>query len=204
MKIHVKICGITDLDSAVAAVEAGADAVGFVFADSVRQVSPGLAAQISSELPGRVERFAVFLRPKESEVAGVLDRFGADVVQADHGTVRSLEGPRWLPVFREGESDLLGLYLDGTVNRRFMYEGIRSGIGQTVDWSVAFEFARRGRMTLAGGLTPDNVSRAIREVRPFGVDVSSGVESRPGVKDPDRIREFIETVRETEKELVKS
>lgn len=202
MSVHVKICGITDLDAAVAAVEAGADAVGFVFADSVRQVTPRFAAEISAELPGRVERFAVFLRPFDPEVAGVLGEFNADIVQADHGSVRSLEDARWLPVFREGDSRLLEDYLEGTVNRRFMFEGRRSGVGEKVDWETASRHALQGRMTLAGGLTPENVSEAIRVVRPFGVDVSSGVESQPGVKDPSKIRDFVENVRRVEKELV--
>lgn len=202
MRVHVKICGITDVEAAVAAVEADADAVGFVFADSVRHVTPRQAAEISTELPGRVERYAVFLRPRESEVAGVLREFTADIVQADHGSMLSLEGARWLPVFREGDSGLLEAYLQDTVNRRFMYEGVRSGVGEKVDWTRASRHALQGRMTLAGGLTPDNVADAIRSVKPFGVDVSSGVESRPGKKDPLKIRDFVENVRRVEKELV--
>ncbi len=195
MKVHVKICGITNADAAWAAVEAGADAVGFVFADSVRQVSPAEAAGITADLPGRVDRFAVFLSPGAGEVARVLSEFDADVVQADHGSVKQLDGPRLLPVFREGEDAALDAYLDGTVLRRFHYEGRRSGAGEAVEWSRAAELARLSRMTLAGGLNPDNVADAVRVVRPFGVDVSSGVESAPGVKDPVKIRDFIEIVR---------
>lgn len=202
MRVHVKICGITDLEAGIAAAEAGADAVGFVFADSVRRISPALAEEMSAELPGRLERFGVFLRPSQTDIGRVLGETRVDVVQADHGTVTSLDGPRWLPVFREGDVDLLDEYLEDTVNRRFMYEGPASGSGERVDWNEAAEIARRGRMTLAGGLTPDNVAEAIRVVRPFGVDVSSGVESRPGVKDPLKIRDFVETVRRAEREMV--
>lgn len=202
MSQHVKICGITDSRSAIAACDAGADAIGFVFADSVRRIPPREAARIASELPGRVQRVAVFLRPEPDQVARALAEFPADVVQVDHGTIAKPEGPLLLPVFREGDDDLLESYLEGTVSRRFHYEGRLSGAGEPVDWKRAVRFARRGQMTLAGGLNPTNVAEALRIVRPFGVDVSSGVESTPGVKDVGRIRDFIETVRQIEKETV--
>ncbi len=202
MNIHVKICGITDLASAEVAVEAGADALGFVFAESVRRVSASHAADIARELPGRVLRVAVFLRPDQAEVSGVLARFPADLVQADHQTVAHTDGSRLLPVFREGDDDRLEAYLSNTVGRRFHYEGRASGSGETVDWQRAARLARRGRMTLAGGLTPTNVSTAVAIVDPFGVDVSSGVESKPGVKDRGRIREFVNAVRQHERESV--
>ena len=108
-----------------------------------------------------------------------------------------------LPVFRESVSvfDRVEDFVGSSSDRRFVYEGRRSGTGRTVDWAKAHRVGRLGRMTLAGGLTPDNVGEAIAEVRPFGVDVSSGVESRPGVKDFGLIRAFVEAVRETEKDL---
>ena len=196
----MKICGITNSGAAMAACDAGADAVGFVFADSVRQVDPGQAARIAAEIPGRVQRVAVFLRPRPDHVARVLSEFPADVVQVDHGALPGLEGPQLLPVFREGDDDFLASYLDGTVSRRFHYEGRRSGAGETVDWDHAARHARLGQMTIAGGLSPANVAQVVRIVKPFGVDVSSGVESAPGVKDAGRIKDFIETVRNMEKE----
>ena len=202
MRLHVKICGITDSDGAGAACDAGADAVGFVFADSVRQIDPRDAARIAAGMPGRVQRVAVFLRPRPDHVARVLSEFPADVVQVDHGAIPKPEGSQLLPVFREGDDDILESYLDGTVSRRFHYEGRKSGAGETVNWDRAASHARLGQMTLAGGLTPANVARAVRVVKPFGVDVSSGVESAPGVKDPGLIRDFIRTVRQIEKELV--
>ncbi len=200
--MHVKICGITDSVAAMAACDAGADAVGFVFADSVRRIDPREAARIASDMPGRVQRVAVFLRPSPDHVGRVLSEFPADVVQVDHGVIPKLEGPQLLPVFREGDDDALERYLEGTVSRRFHFEGQKSGVGQTVDWDRAAVHARRGQMTIAGGLSPSNVAQALRIVEPFGVDVSSGVESAPGVKDLGRIRDFIETVRNIEKELV--
>lgn len=202
MRLHVKICGISDVETAVAASEAGADAVGFVFADSVRRIEPLDAARIASELPGRVQKVAVFLRPKSEYVERVLMDFPADIVQVDHGATSLPNGPRLLPVFREGDDVVLARYLEGTVSRRFHYEGRSSGMGATVDWQHARGHARRGLMTLAGGLDPTNVARALSIVEPFGVDVSSGVESAPGVKDPGRIRAFIEAVRQHEEEKV--
>ena len=202
MSLHVKICGITDSAGAVAASDAGADAVGFVFADSVRRIDPRDAAAIASGLPGRVQRVAVFLRPDPDHVAHVLSHFPADVVQVDHGAITKPEGPLLLPVFREGDDEILDEFLDGTVARRFHYEGRRSGAGETVDWRLAARYARRGQMTIAGGLGPTNVADAVRVVQPFGVDVSSGVESAPGVKDVGLIRDFIDTVRHIEKESV--
>lgn len=202
MSLHVKICGITDSDAATAASDAGADAVGFVFADSVRRIEPRDAAVISAGMPRRVLRVAVFLRPDPEYVARVLAVFPADVVQVDHGAIAEPEGSLLLPVFREGDDEILDEFLDGTAVRRFHYEGRRSGAGQTVDWGRAAGYARRGQMTIAGGLSPTNVARAVRVVKPFGVDVSSGVESAPGVKDVGRIRDFIETVRHIERESV--
>ena len=202
MSLHVKICGVTDSGAAMAACDAGADAVGFVFADSVRRVDPRDAAGIAAGMPGRVQRVAVFLRPEPDHVARILSEFPADVVQVDYGVITRPEVPLFLPVFREGDDEILDEFLNGTVARRFHYEGRKSGSGQTVDWGRAARYASRGQMTIAGGLSPTNVARAVRVVKPFGVDVSSGVESAPGVKDAGRIRDFIETVRHIEKESV--
>ncbi len=204
MTIHIKICGITDGAGADAAVEAGVDAVGFVFADSVRRLTPAQATAIASNLPDDLDRVAVFLRPSMQEVTHVLERFDAQLVQADHSALARLTSFPRLPVFRESPTVIaeIGAYTATTSSRRFLYEGPRSGVGRKVDHTGAREAAVLGRMTVAGGLDPDNVGEVIRAIRPFGVDVSSGVESRPGVKDPGRIRAFVEAVREIEEELV--
>ncbi|GBE23229.1 N-(5'-phosphoribosyl)anthranilate isomerase [bacterium BMS3Bbin01] len=204
MRIHVKICGIADLRGAIAAAEAGADSVGLVFASSPRKVTPREAARLAARLPKGIDRVAVFLRPTAAEITRTLEVFDAEIVQADHAHLQELDGKALLPVFRETErvDAELDAYVEGTTDRRLVYEGPRSGVGRTVDWTRACRVARRGRVTLAGGLHPDNVGEAIRTVRPFGVDVSSGVESKPGVKDPGRIRAFVEAVREAEKGLV--
>lgn len=195
MSLFVKICGVTDTAAARAAVAAGADAVGFVFAESPRQISSPDALAISAELPPEVSRVAVFRRPSRSELERVLEVFTPDLVQADHEAIADLDGVEVLPVFREG---LEGIPESG----RFLYEGPVSGIGSGVDLHQAAEVARRGEMVLAGGLHPTNVGDAIHRVRPHGVDVSSGVESSPGVKDPALIKSFVAAARAAEESVV--
>lgn len=197
MATHVKICGITDPDAAAVCLQAGVDAIGLVFAPSVRQVSLATAARIASEVEESMDLVAVFSRPTPADVEQVMTAIPVTWVQADF---QSLAGPYpWymLPVFREGpgvEAEIGAI--DGG---RFVYEGQVSGAGERVDWARAREIAARGRMTLAGGLNPLNVGEAIRTVRPFGVDVSSGVESAPGRKDPALIEAFVTAVRQEEK-----
>jgi len=202
MRIHIKICGITEGAAAEAAVDAGADSVGFVLAPSVREITPERAAAIASELPGHVDKVAVFRGPLRQDIDRALEGFAADVVQADFPSLAGLRSPRLLPVFRETVTShaAIAVLVDGG---RFVYEGPTSGIGRAVDWELAADVAQLGQMILAGGLDPDNVVEAIRTVRPFGVDVSSGVESSPGVKDPTLIRAFVQAVREAEKDLVR-
>jgi phosphoribosylanthranilate isomerase len=201
LRVHVKICGISDLSAVLAAVEAGADAVGFVLTESVRRVSPAAAAVMAARVPPRVEKVAVLTHPAPGEFAAISTVFMPDVVQADHDSLGEHRGVALLPVFREaaGVETLIDARFGSGSAARFLYEGSRSGFGEKVDWPRARSIAARGRMTLAGGLTPENVGDAIRAVRPYGVDVSSGVESSPGVKDPDRIRAFLVAVREAEK-----
>ncbi|MCP4301602.1 MAG: phosphoribosylanthranilate isomerase [Gammaproteobacteria bacterium] len=195
MNLLVKICGLSDERHVVTAVEAGAGALGFVFAESVRKVTPEVAKSISDAVPRDVKRVAVMLHPANDDWLAVLETFEPDVLQTDADDYDGLEIPasveRW-PVFREGRpvSDVSGIYV---------YEGPTSGRGETVDWSAAAELARSGQIILAGGLGPDNVATAIQIVEPFGVDVSSGVESAPGQKDSRLIREFISAAKAAEK-----
>jgi phosphoribosylanthranilate isomerase len=198
MSLLVKICGLQKADDVKAAVSAGADAVGFVFAESVRRVTPAAASKLTQYLPKRVKRVAVMRHPTQSEWQEVLETFSPDVLQTDIDDFEALDVPgsveRW-PVIREGYAGI-----DGRLPGVFLYEGQRSGAGQTVDWPRAAEIAKRGRMILAGGLGIDNIATAIRTVRPHGVDVSSGVESRPGRKDPGLIQLFIKAARAVEKQ----
>lgn len=198
--MFVKICGLMNELHVQVAVEAGADAVGFVFADSIRRVQPLQAARIASCVPETVMRVAVMQHPSNEEWQEVLRDFSPDVLQTDAADFQNLDVPAsvecW-PVHREGNMvpDTLfpdGNRVSGTVfSGTYLYEGARSGSGETVDWSRAAELAKSGNMILAGGLSVRNVAEAISIVRPFGVDVSSAVESAPGEKDSQRIREFI-------------
>lgn len=195
MSLFVKICGISDEEAGLAAASAGADAVGFVFAESPRQVSPRLAIAISGELPPHLLRVAVFRHPSPTEIEAVLEEFTPDIIQADVASLTGVEGISTLPVFREGGDAV-------PEGGRFLYEGPLSGVGEGVDLARAADLARLGDMVLAGGLRPDNVGRVIATVRPFGVDVSSGVEDAPGSKDPSLIRSFVAAARTAEERLV--
>lgn len=198
MSVLVKICGLSKERHVNDAVAAGADAVGFVFARSVRQVTPQHAREISDDVPSAVRRVAVMLHPSNEEWLRVLDIFAPDILQTDADDYDALDVPysveRW-PVFREGVSSPPE---DGTT---YLFEGACSGQGETVDWSRAAELAKHGSMILAGGLAADNIAEAITTVRPFGVDVSSGVESSPGQKTSQLISEFIDAARTAEKTL---
>jgi phosphoribosylanthranilate isomerase len=195
MSLFVKICGMTDVAGAEAAVAAGVQAIGFVFASSPRRVTLAQARQISRVVPPDVTRVAVFRRPSRIEVMRVVDEFEPDLVQADHDTLGDVEGVGLLPVYRDGS----GAEPD---HGRFLFEGPVSGAGRQVDLARAARVAVRGEMILAGGLRSDNVGAAVLEVKPFGVDVSSGVESSPGVKSPDMIKSFVAAARAAEERLV--
>lgn len=202
--MFVKICGLRTREHVDAAIAAGADAVGFVFADSVRRIDPVAAAEITDSVPDDVRKVAVMLHPSNDEWQDVLAGFQPDVLQTDADDFATLDVPasieRW-PVYRERNKVADPIILDLKGSATFLYEGAKSGQGETVDWSRAANVAAQGNMILAGGLAPDNVAAAIRAVRPWGVDVSSGVESAPGQKDSRRIQEFISAARAAEKEL---
>jgi phosphoribosylanthranilate isomerase len=194
MNLVVKICGLTTRDALEAALAAGADAVGFVFhAPSPRNLSPAAAADLAGHVPPGVKTVAVTLHPAQSLVDAVLAAFRPDAWQTDASDFEGIELPagveRW-PVFRGNVPP------PASPPPRLLFEGARSGVGEVADWSQAAALARRTEMVLGGGLTPGNVAQAVATVRPWGVDVSSGVESAPGRKDPARIREFISAARE--------
>lgn len=189
--MFVKICGLGSEEHVQVAVNADADAVGFVFAESVRQVEPGHAAEIATKVPGTIKKVAVMLHPSNKEWQEVLREFKPDVLQTDAEDFANLDVPEQIdcwPVYRENNRVTVPL---SRVTVPFVYEGVRSGSGEVVDWTTAAGIARSGDMILAGGLSVSNVAEAIAIARPFGVDVSSGVEMAPGQKDPRLIREFI-------------
>ena len=200
-RLWVKICGLRTADAIAAASEAGADAVGFVFhAASPRHLDVDAACELQRRVPPCIERVAVFLHPAQALVDAVLEAVRPDWVQsdaADFATLRLPPGQKILPVVRDAAPVR-------DVPTRFLFEGAVSGAGATADWSTAEALARRGELVLAGGLDPTNVGAAIARIRPFGVDVSSGVESSRGVKDVRRIQEFVNAARAAHERLAAS
>lgn len=200
MTVWVKICGLTSREAVQAAVEAGADAIGFVFAESPRQVTPGLAARLCEDLGRDIVRVAVMQHPEPQRWRAVREEFRPDWLQTDAADFATLElgsDCEQLPVFRDS-SPLLD-EISEQIPSRLLYEGAQSGAGERADWSVAATLAGRTRLVLAGGLSAANVVEALQRVAPWGVDVSSGVERAPGEKDPERISAFIQKVREWER-----
>ena len=192
MSLFVKICGVTTAAALDAAVAAGADAVGFVFhAPSPRHLEPREAAVLARRLPQGVASVAVTLRPDRATVAGILKEFIPDAWQSDAGDFDALDLPatieRWPVIRHAGVAQALP--------RRAVFDAPASGQGMRGDWRTAAALARRCELVLAGGLDPSNVADAIAAVRPFGVDVSSGVEHAPGVKDAGLIRAFVAAAR---------
>lgn len=194
MRVFVKICGLTTPEGVAAAVRARADAVGFVFAPSPREVTPAQARQLAAALPAGMKRVAVFRHPPPGRIARVLQEFPADWVQSDAVDLPGVDlgGAEALPVFRSGAP------LPPLLPELLLFEGPDSGTGRVADWEAAAALAPRTHVILAGGLDAGNVREAIRAVRPWGVDVSSGVESAPGVKDPSLVEDFVAAVRRAE------
>lgn len=193
--MFIKICGMTSETAIVAAVECGVDAVGFVFAPSPRQLTPQQAAALSVAAPRELVRVAVTRHPDQVLVDEICRWLEPDWLQTDAEDLVRLEIPgdvRALPVLRAGQT------LPARLPPRLLFEGPVSGQGAVSDWSGAAALATQAELILAGGLNASNVREAIAIVHPFGVDVSSGVESAPGVKDARRMAEFVTAVRATE------
>ncbi len=194
--MFVKICGLRTPESLKAAVAAGADAVGFVFAPSPRRVTPAEARGLCAGLPAHVVRVAVMRHPAIDEWQTVLKEFAPDWLQTDAADFAAIDLPSGceaLPVYRNDavpEADALP--------PRLLFEGAVSGSGRVADWEQAASVAAATSLMLAGGLTADNVVDAIRVVRPWGVDVSSGVERERGHKDTGLMETFIARVRTLE------
>ncbi|MBI4461500.1 MAG: phosphoribosylanthranilate isomerase [Acidobacteria bacterium] len=201
--VRVKVCGITNLEDALVATTAGADALGFNFwPPSPRYVEPGRVADIIAHLPPFVTSVGVFVNESRPAVQGVARRSAVTAVQLhgdelpDDVAALAAAGLSVLKAFRVGRGfrgEQLRRYpqaqaflLDAEV------KGRRGGTGRTFDWRAAQRANSYGRILLAGGLTPENVAEAIRQARPYGVDVCTGVEKKPGVKDHARLRAFIQ------------
>lgn len=200
--VAVKICGLTRVDDAVRCVELGADAIGLNFwAGSSRCTGIRRAREIVDAVGDRAEMVGVFVNASLPEIASILERTGVDWVQL-HGDeppdvveallpraykALAVQGPSAVELARRYPGE--HLLLDASV------QGLRGGTGSTFDWTIARAVASERKLTLAGGLTPDNVAEAVRAVRPHRVDVASGVESEPGRKDPDKVRAFVEAAK---------
>ena len=199
--MFVKICGITRLEDAQAAVDAGANAVGFVFwPKSPRRVDVERAREIASARPEDVTTVGVFVDQPLHEVNDVARRVGLHAVQL-HGSedseyVRAMTRPviKAVAVVGSQTPDVNAWPSNVTVLLDVHDPVKKGGTGQTIDWTVAASVASRRNVLLAGGLTPQNVGDAIARVRPYGIDVSSGVEVEPGIKDHGRIKALFEAV----------
>jgi phosphoribosylanthranilate isomerase len=195
----VKVCGLTTAEAVSAALEAGVDAIGFVFAESVRRVEPEQARRLAEPARGRARCVAVTRHPDPALLERIEREFAPDVLQSDvedFARLPSTVRAQALPVLRAGRS------LPEPLPPRLLFEGPVSGTGRIGDWDEAARLATRTELILAGGLRPGNVGVAIRRVRPYGVDVSSGVEVAPGLKSPQKIHDFVKEARATFQELI--
>ena len=206
MSCKIKICGITNPEDAAAAVEAGVDALGFVlYRKSPRYIEPHLVKQIIAELPPFVLPVGVFVNEDAKVVRDLMDSCGLALAQL-HGdetatycetlgrpvlkAIRLKDRRSFLALAEfKGRAGVRGLLLDA------YSEDAYGGTGRTTDWSLAAEVARAATVVLAGGLTAENVGAAVRTVRPYGVDVSSGVEDRPGKKNREKMRAFVQAAK---------
>jgi phosphoribosylanthranilate isomerase len=193
--VFVKICGTTSEEDALLAVAMGADAVGFVFAPSTRQVAPRAVADIVKRLPPEILTVGVFRDEAPARVVEVV--LGTGLRAAQMSGHETAEQARWvrerLPMtikaFGAGDRAVRNAADYGA--DVVMVDAPTPGSGKVFDWSLAAEVPNGSRLLLAGGLTPENVGAAIEAVRPWGVDVATGVERSPGRKDPSKLRAFI-------------
>jgi len=207
MPVRIKICGITRYEDAKVAASIGADAVGFIFyAKSPRCITPEDAAHIIKQLPPFVSRVGVFVDEDIDRVIAVARATGIDTVQL-HGT----ESPRYctklpLPVIKAFSIDsstdltLLEQYRVAGFLLDTWAAGRRGGTGRTFDWSIARSACiKYSRVILAGGLNPTNLEEALETVQPYGIDINSGVEIKPGIKNPRKMRDAVQIVRAWER-----
>jgi phosphoribosylanthranilate isomerase len=202
LEVKVKVCGMTQLKDVLYAVKHGADAVGFVFyKKSPRSVSMKTVREIISALPPFVDTVGVFVNETADKVNKTADYCGLDLVQL-HGdespTYCNKINRRVIKAFQVSDlksvKQLVKYPVSGFLLDTFS-EDLHGGTGKVFDWNLAHPAKKIGPVILAGGLTPLNIRQAISQVRPYGVDVSSGVEKSPGIKDPEKVRAFLENMR---------
>ena len=211
-KVQVKICGITSAADALASVDAGANMLGFNFyPQSPRQISEAAATKIRVQLPKRVKVVGIFVNRLPADVVTLRQSLALDFVQlhGDEPPETVAELTRRAPVikaFRLETDFALPILAEYPGVFAYLFDGANrgqyGGTGRTTDWDVARRAAQSHRVILAGGLRVENVAAAVRIVRPYGIDVASGVETEPGRKDPGLVREFIQEVRRAERKSV--
>lgn len=210
----IKICGTTNLEDALIAVEAGANALGFVFAESARRITPAAAAKITRELPSHVEKIGVFISETPSRIKAIVDQVGLTAVQLHKAKNKSRFGDVGvIPVWHVSEFEEeyyrskngFSMFVDFSVKAILLDSGNAQkggGTGKRFDWQRAQGFIKGFEkyvpFIVAGGLDPNNVAEAIRIFQPFGVDVVTGVEREKGKKDPDKVRAFVAAARAAE------
>ena len=203
MTVWTKICGITNEQDALAAAQFGADALGFIFAPSPRRISPEKARRIIKALPPLVQTVGVFVDQELGEVSSVAEMCGLDILQF-HGS----ESVEYCHHFNQRVIKAIRLRSPQDLKDLAKYNGVVQallldtylpdkvgGTGMTFNWQWAVKARKYGRIILAGGLSPENVAAAISKVKPYGVDASSSLEQSPGVKDHEKIMQFIAEVR---------
>ncbi len=197
-QVKVKVCGMTSLKDALVAVEGGADAVGFIFyKKSPRSVTMKTVREIVLELPPFVDTVGVFVDETAEQINKIADYCNLDIIQL-HGD----ESPifckkirrKVIKAFRikdmQSVKKLSSFQVSGFLLDTFS-ENLHGGTGKVFDWNLALPAKKFGPVIMAGGLTPNNVQQAVRQIRPYGVDVCSGVESEPGIKDHKKVRAFL-------------
>jgi phosphoribosylanthranilate isomerase len=211
MSVRVKICGVTNLGDAKAAVDAGANSLGFNFYEkSLRRISTADAAQIRSKLPKEIECVGVFVNASPADINSLraFVRFDAAQLHGDEDSDIVSRVAKTVPVIKAFRVDAkFALTTLDSFGEAFAFlldaarAGQYGGTGQTTDWEVARRAAKSRRIILSGGLKVENVAEAIRTVLPYAVDVASGLETKPGKKDHAKMREFIDEVRRAEREF---
>ena len=201
-QVKVKVCGMTSLKDALVAVEEGADAVGFIFyKKSPRSVTMKIVREIVLELPPFVDTVGVFVDESAVQINKIADYCNLDIIQL-HGD----ESPTFckrirrkvIKAFRindiQSVKKISCFQVSGFLLDTFS-ENLHGGTGKVFDWNLVLPAKKFGPVIMAGGLTPNNVQQAVRQVRPYGVDVCSGVESEPGIKDHKKVRAFLKNAK---------
>ena len=206
--VQVKVCGITRMADAEKAVELGADALGFVFAESPRKIIPQKARDITRRISPFVKTVGVFVNEQPAEIRKILDFCGLDLLQL-HGnesvSACSKLAPRVIKAFRvQGEKSLLQIAEYKNHVRAILLDtyqkGLNGGTGKTFDWGLAVKSKETGiPLVLSGGLDADNIEAALERANPFAIDINSSVEKIPGIKDHERMRIFMEKIKDYER-----